>query len=107
MVIGAAIAPPSSSPFVDFLQRSAHERRFVARGQTLRLAERPYPLLMSQHADSPRPIGAPHATIKPERVDDFQYRVPFGVVWKRLVRHGAGATDLHPSVRVFGQREDL
>src|SRR5205823_11647962 len=64
-------------------------------------------LLIGQHADRPRPVGAPHATIQPERIDDPQYRLPDIVVGERLVRHRAGAADLHPYVLVLSQGEQL
>jgi hypothetical protein len=54
-------------PLVDFLQRSSHERCLVVLGQAFGLAERRDALLIGQHADRPRPVGAPHATIQPER----------------------------------------
>ena len=63
-------------PFKDFLQRSSHERCFVALGQAFGVAERRDALLIGQHADRPRPVRAPHATIQPERIDDPQYRLP-------------------------------
>src|SRR5258708_2558560 len=67
------------------------------------VAERRDALLIGQHADRPRPVGAPHATIQPERIDDPQYRLPDIVVWERLVRHRAGTADLHPYVLVLAR----
>src|SRR3984893_9735999 len=69
-------------PLVDFLQRSSHERCLVVLGQAFGVAERRDALLIDQHADRPRPVGAPHATIQPERIDDPQYRFPNIVVGK-------------------------
>src|SRR5712692_788428 len=63
-------------PLVDFLQRSSHERCLVVLGQAFGVAERRDALLIAQHADRPRPVGAPHASIQPERIDDPQYRLP-------------------------------
>jgi hypothetical protein len=61
---------------VDFLQRSSHQRCLVVRGQVFGvIAERCDALLIGQHADRPRPIDAPHATIQPERVNDPQHRL--------------------------------
>src|SRR5213592_975999 len=94
-------------PFVDFLQRSSHERCLVVLGQAFGVAERRDALLIAQHANRPRPVGAPHATIQPERIDDPQYRLPDIVVWERLVRHRAGTADLHPYVLVLSQGEQL
>src|ERR1700676_2326113 len=94
-------------PAVDLLQRSSHKRRLVALGQAFGVAERRDALLIGQHADRPRPVGAPHATIQPERIDDPQYRLPDIVVWERLVRHRAGTADLHPYVLVLSQGEQL
>src|ERR1700740_2314213 len=94
-------------PFVDVLQCSSHERRLVVLGQAFGVAERCHTLLIGQHADRPRPVGAPHATIPPERIDDPQYRLPDIVVWERLVRHRAGTADLHPYVLVLSQGEEL
>src|SRR5580700_6074668 len=94
-------------PLVDFLQRSSHERCLVVLGQAFGVAERRDALLIGQHADRPRPVGAPHATIQPERIDDVQYRLPDIVVWERLVRHRAGTADLHPYVLALSQGEQL
>src|ERR1700724_155542 len=94
-------------PLVDFLRRSSHERCLVSFGQAFGLAERRDALLIGQHADRPRPVGAPHATIQPERVDDPQHRLPDIVVWERLVRHRAGTTDLYSYVLVLSQGEQL
>src|SRR5580693_5761512 len=94
-------------PLVDFLQRSSHERCLVVLGQAFGVAERRDALLIGQHGDRPRPVGAPHATIQPERIDDPQYRLPDIVVWERLVRHRAGTADLHPYVLVLSQGEQL
>src|SRR5215469_3858180 len=94
-------------PLVDLLQRSAHQRCLVALGQAFGVAERRHTLLIGQHADCPRPVGAPHATIQPKRIDYPQYRIPDIVVWERLVRHRAGAADLHPYVLVLSQGEEL
>src|SRR5271167_5226923 len=94
-------------PLVDFLQRSAHQRCLVVLGQAFGVAERRHALLIGQHADRPRPVGAPHATIQPERLDDPQYGLPDIVVWERLVRHRAGTADLHPYVLVLSQGEQL
>src|SRR5437763_16370489 len=94
-------------PLVDFLQCSTHERCLVALGQAFGVAERRDALLIGQHADRPRPVGAPHATIQSERIDDSQYRLPDIVVWERLMRHRAGTADLHPDVRVLSQGEQL
>src|SRR5262249_26117540 len=74
-------------PLVDFLQGSSHQRRLVVFGQAFGVAERRDALLIGQHADRPRPVGAPHATIQPERIDDPQYRLPDIVIWEWLVRH--------------------
>src|SRR6201993_4031814 len=94
-------------PLVDFLQCSSHERCLVVLGQAFGVAERRHTLLIGQHADRPRPVGAPHATIQPERINDPQYRLPDIVVWERLVRHRAGTADLHPYVLVLSQGEQL
>src|SRR5580700_10878559 len=94
-------------PLVDFLQRSSHERCLVVLGQAFGVAERRDALLIGQHADRPRPVGAPHATIQPERIDDVQYRLPDIVVWERLMRHRAGTADLHPYVLALSQGEQL
>src|SRR5260370_25436581 len=94
-------------PLVDFLQRSSHERCLIVLGQAFGVAERRDALLIGQHADRPRPVGAPHASIQPERIDDPQYRLPELVVWERLVRHRAGTADLHPYVLVLSQGEQL
>src|SRR5437763_11916832 len=94
-------------PLVDVLQRSSHERCLVVLGQAFGVAERRHTLLIGQHADRPRPVGAPHATIQPERIDDPQYRLPDIVVWEWLVRHRAGAADLHPYILVSSQGEQL
>src|SRR5256885_9042141 len=94
-------------PLVDFLQRSSHQRCLVVLGQAFGVAERRDALLIGQHADRPRPVGAPHATIQPERIDDPQYRLPDIVVWERLVRHRAGTADLHPYVLVLSQGDQL
>src|SRR5258708_28215674 len=94
-------------PLVDFLQRSSHERCLVVLGQAFGVAERRDALLIAQHADRPRPVGAPHATIQPERIDDPQHRLPDIVVWERLVRHRAGTTHLYPYVLVLSQGEQL
>src|SRR5439155_11032369 len=53
------------------------------------------------------PVGAPHATVQPERIDDPEYRLPDIVVGKRLVRHRASAADLYPYVLVLSQGEQL
>src|ERR1700730_8133775 len=89
-------SPPVALPLVDFLQRSSYERRLVAPGQAFGITERRDALLIGQHADRPGPVGAPHAAIQPERLDDPQHRLPDIVVWERPVRHRAGAADLHP-----------
>src|SRR5437868_8801862 len=94
-------------PLVDFLQRSSHERWLVILGQAFGVAERRDALLIGQHADRPRPVGAPHATVQPERIDDPQYRLPDIVVGERLVRHRASAADLYPYVLVLSQGEQL
>src|SRR5215469_6368704 len=94
-------------PLVDFLQRSSHQRCLVVLGQAFGVAERRHTLFIGQHADRPRPVGAPHATIQPKRIDYPQYRIPDIVVWERLVRHRAGAADLHPYVLVLSQGEEL
>src|SRR3954452_9960537 len=47
-------------PFVDFLQRSSHERCLVVLGQAFGVAERRDALLTGQHARRPRPVGVPH-----------------------------------------------
>src|SRR5437588_12194225 len=94
-------------PLVDVLQCSPHERRLVVLGQAFGVAERRDALLIGQHADRAGPVGAPHATVKPERIDDPQYRLPDIVVGERLVRHRAGAADLHPYVLVLSQGEQL
>src|SRR5580698_3692476 len=94
-------------PLVDFLQRSSHERCLVVLGQASGVAERRDALLIGQHADRPGPVGAPHATIQPKRIDDPQYRLPDIVVWERSVRHRAGTTDLHSYVLVLSQGEQL
>src|SRR5438552_16054028 len=94
-------------PLVDFLQRSYHERCLVVLGQAFGVAERRDALPIGQHADRPRPVGAPHATIQPERIDDPHYRLPDIVVWERLVRHRAGNTDLYHYVLVLSQGEQL
>src|SRR6476646_1801712 len=94
-------------PLVDFLQRSSHQRCLIVLGQAFGVAERHHALLVGQHADRPRPVGAPHATIQPERIDDPQYRLPDIIVWERLVRHRAGTADLHPYVLVLSQGEQL
>src|SRR5215469_12451644 len=94
-------------PLVDFLQRSSHEHCLVVLGQAFGVAERRHTLLIGQHADRPRPVGAPHATIQPKRVDDPQDRLPDIVVGEGLVRHRAGAADLHPYVLVLSQGEQL
>src|SRR3984893_13300558 len=86
---------------------SSHERRLVTLGQALGVAERRDALLVCQHADRPCPVGAPHAALQPERIDDAQYRLPNIVVGERLVRHRAGAADLHPYVVVLSQGEQL
>src|SRR5262249_25857858 len=92
-------------PVVDFLQRFSHERHLVVLGQAFGVAERRHTLLIGQHADRPRPVGAPHGTIEPKRIDDPQYRLPDIVVGERLVRHRAGTADLHPDVLVLSQGE--
>src|SRR3984893_10416458 len=94
-------------PLVDFLQPSSHERCLVVLGQAFGVAERRDALLIAQHANRPRPVGARHATIQPERIDDPQYRLPDIVVWERLVRHRAGTTDLYSYVLVLSQGEQL
>src|SRR5256886_7196507 len=94
-------------PLVDFLQGSSHERCLVVLGQAFGVAERRDALLIGQRADRPRPVGAPHASIQPERIDDPQYRLPDIVVWERLVRHRAGTADLHPYILVLSQGEQL
>src|SRR5713226_3337733 len=94
-------------PLVDFLQRSSHEHRLVALGQAFGITERRDALLIGQHADRPGPVGAPHAPIQPERIDDPQHRLPDIVVGERLVRHRAGAADLHPYVSISSQIEQL
>src|SRR5436309_10143910 len=71
-------------PLVDLLQRSPHERCLVVLGQEFGVAERRDALLIGQHADRPRPVGAPHATIEPKRIDDPQHRLADIVVWARL-----------------------
>src|ERR1700726_853995 len=94
-------------PLVDFLQRSSHERCLVVLGQAFGVAERRDALLIGQHADRPRPVGAPHATIQPERIDAPQYRLPDIVVWEGLVRHRAGTGYLPPYLRVLSQGEQV
>src|ERR1044071_2996383 len=92
-------------PLVDFLQPSAHQRRLVVRGQVFGVvAEWRDAPLVGQHADRPGPVGAPHATIQPERIDDPQYRLPDIVVGERLVRHCAGAGD---AGRQFGSLPNM
>src|SRR5262245_31234595 len=73
-------SPPGRLPLVDSLQRSSHERRLVALRQASGIAERRDALLVGQHADGPGPVGAPHAAIQPERIDDPQHRLPDIVV---------------------------
>src|SRR5438045_4330939 len=73
-------------PLVDLLQRSSHERCLVVLGQAFGVAERRDALLIGQHADRPRPVGAPHATVQPERIDEPQYRLTDIVVGDRLGR---------------------
>jgi len=75
-------------PLVDFLQRSSHQRCLVVLGQAFGVAERRDALLIGQHADRPRPVGAPHATIEPERIDDPQYRLlsSYGNGWCDIVQ---------------------
>src|SRR5215207_6087909 len=90
------ICPSLALPLVDLSYRSSHEHRLVALGQALAIAERCHGLLIGQHADRAGPVGAPHAAIQPERIDDAQHRLPDVVVGERLVRLRAGAADLHP-----------
>ena len=45
--------------------------------------------------------------IKMVVVDDPEDRIPDVIVGEGQVRHCAGATDLHPYVRVLSQREQL
>src|SRR5215207_7302740 len=94
-------------PLVDLSYRSSHEHRLVALGQAFAIAERCHALLIGQHADRAGPVGPPHASIQPERIDDPQHRRPDVVVGERLVRHRAGAADLHPDVSISGQIEQL
>src|SRR5215467_3594312 len=94
-------------PLVDLLQRSSHERCLIALGQAFGLAERRDALFVGQHADRAGPVGAPHAAIEPERIDDPQHRLPDIVVGERLARHRAGAADLHPDVSIARQVEQL
>src|SRR5690349_8442747 len=94
-------------PLVHFLHRSSHQRCLVGLGQAFGVAEWRDALLIGQHADRPRPVGAPHATIQPERIDDPQYWLPDIVVWERLVRHRAGAAYLYPYILVLNQVEQL
>src|SRR3982751_3446215 len=94
-------------PLVDSLQRSSHESCLIGFGEAVGVAEWRDALLIGQHADRPRPVGAPHATIQPERIDDPQHRLPDIVVWERLVRHRAGTADLYPYVLVLSQGEQL
>src|ERR1700693_753461 len=98
---------PVALPLVDFLQIYSHQRRLFILGQAFAVADRRAALFIGQHADRPRPVGAPHPTIEPERIDDPQYRLPDIIVWERLVRHRAGTADLHPYVLVLSQGEQL
>src|SRR5271168_5008777 len=92
---------------IELLRRSPRARCLVVLGEAFGVAERRYALLIGQHADRPRPVGAPHATIQPERIDDPQYRLPNIVVWEWLVRHRAGTADLDPDVLVLSQGEQF
>src|SRR4029450_11667723 len=92
-----------ASPLVDLSHRSSHERRLVALGQASGCAERRDTLLIGQHFDRPRPVGAPHAAIQPERIDDPQHRLPAIVVGERLVRHRGSAGETPPRLSIERQ----
>ena len=63
-------------PVIDPLKSIAHERRPLTVGQSIGDAKRLDPLLVTQHSDGPGPVGAPHAAIEAESVEDATERIP-------------------------------
>src|SRR6185503_13921544 len=64
-------------------------------------------LLVRQHADRTGPVGAPHAAVEAERVEDAGERIPDVLVREWLVRQRAGAGDLHRDVGIWRERQQL
>src|SRR5580704_6856332 len=70
----------TTGPVVNSLERTPHEHRPVAVGQTPGLDEWADALLIAQHPTRPRPIGSPHAAVDAEGVDNPEDRFPDVVV---------------------------
>src|SRR5215469_12093435 len=89
LVLGSACRLPP----VNLLQRIAHQLRSVAVRQPRGIAERGDALFVGEDAARPRPIGAPHAAVDAERIDDPEHRFPDVVVGKRFARQRASTAD--------------
>src|SRR5579871_4294550 len=64
------------SPVVDALQRFTHQRGALAVRQAIGDAKGVHTLRVAQHADRARPVGAPHAALEAERIEDAGERIP-------------------------------
>ena len=85
----------------------AHQRGPIAVGEPIGDAEGIDPLLVGQQCDSAGPIGAPHAAIEAEGIEDARQRIPDVLVRVRLARERAGAGDLNRDVGVLGELQHL
>src|SRR6516165_11066966 len=94
-------------PTVDTGKRPAHQPGLVAWRDAVRNAEGIDPLRIIDKLDRACPVGAPHAAVDAERVDDATDVIPDIAVGEGLVRERAGAGDLDRDVLVFCQREHL
>src|SRR5262249_23298624 len=63
-------------PLVHALQRASHQRALVAVRQAIAVAESVDALLVRQQFHRAGPVGAPHAAIDAEGVEDARERIP-------------------------------
>ena len=80
-------------PVVNSLERFTHERGAVAFRQAIGDAKCAYTLVVSQHPDRSGPVGAPHAALKAERIEDASKRIPDVCVREGVVRQRARPAD--------------
>src|SRR5689334_13485140 len=103
--------PSAASLSLGFLRRpavglgggAAHQHRPLAVAQTVGLEKRLGRLLVIDHGEGPRPIGAPQAALDSPGIEDALQRVPDIVVGKRLLRQGAGAADFDHRILALGE----
>src|SRR5215469_14777875 len=94
-------------PIVDPHQCLAHQSGAVALRQTIGDPKGVNALLVGQHSDCAGPVGAPHATVEAESVEDPAERIPNIAIGKRLVRQRAGAAYLDGDIVMGGERQQL